>query len=83
MIAIITTQLGPGDHQGLYQRPCTLTSYVQAGQQTNAAAQTSDCSCCAALLLERTGQGLALLHKALHMTFRLLLRSGRVSTESQ
>ena len=24
-------QLGPGHHQGLYQRPCTLTSYVQAG----------------------------------------------------
>lgn len=79
-------QLSPGHHQGLYQRSHALSSYAQAGQQSNAAAQTSDCSCCAALLLEGTGQGLALLYKALHMTFCLLLRSGtpcRVSMESQ
>lgn len=85
-IIMIIMQVGPGHHQGMYQRPGTLTSYAQAGQQSNAAAQTIDCSCCTALLLEGTGQGLALLHKALHMTFCLLNRSGtpcRVSMESQ
>ena len=85
MTAMIIRQLGPGHYQGLYQWAGTLTSYAQAGQQPNAAAQVSDCSCCAALLLERTSQGLALLHKALDMTFCLLCRSGtlcRVSTRS-
>lgn len=35
-----TVQLGPGRHQGLHKRPCTVSIDAQAGQQTDAAAQT-------------------------------------------